>query len=166
MHIDRKFPNTRLRRLRKNNNLIDLVSETNITSSDLIQPIFIKENFNVSSTNENTPWYLESNATFNTESPAWAVDRLSILALKIYHMRKETERKDVDQKHIKNCIKKLDVLNQQNKDLCTSIDELIIDIENGQKYVSDCLLTIVHDRRCILRFCHFNFARGCRIVST
>ena len=78
---------------------------------------------------------IQSNATFNTESPAWAVDRLSILALKIYHMRKETERKDVDQKHIKNCIKKLDVLNQQNKDLCTSIDELIIDIENGQKYM-------------------------------
>ena len=78
---------------------------------------------------------IQSNATFNTESPAWAVDRLSILALKIYHMRKETERKDVDQKHIKNCVEKLDVLNQQNKDLCTSIDELIIDIENGQKYM-------------------------------
>ena len=78
---------------------------------------------------------IQSNATFNTESPAWAVDRLSILALKIYHMRKETERKDVDQKHIKNCIEKLEVLNQQNKDLCTSIDELIIDIENGQKYM-------------------------------
>jgi len=78
---------------------------------------------------------IQSNATFNTESPAWAVDRLSILALKIYHMRKETERKDVDQKHIKSCVEKLDVLNQQNKDLCTSIDELIIDIENGQKYM-------------------------------
>ena len=78
---------------------------------------------------------IQSNATFNTESPAWAVDRLSILALKIYHMRKETERKDVDQRHIKNCVEKLDVLNQQNKDLCTSIDELIIDIENGQKYM-------------------------------
>ena len=78
---------------------------------------------------------IQSNATFNTESPAWAIDRLSILALKIYHMRKETERKDVDQKHIKNCMEKLEVLNQQNKDLCTSIDELIIDIENGQKYM-------------------------------
>ena len=78
---------------------------------------------------------IQSNATFNTESPAWAVDRLSILALKIYHMTKETERKDVDQMHIKNCVEKLDVLNQQNKDLCTSIDELIIDIENGQKYM-------------------------------
>ena len=46
MFIDRKFPNTRLRRLRKNSNLIDLVSETNISSSDLIQPIFIKEKLN------------------------------------------------------------------------------------------------------------------------
>ena len=45
MFIDRKFPNTRLRRLRRNTNLIDLVSETNLTSNDLIQPIFIKENF-------------------------------------------------------------------------------------------------------------------------
>ena len=41
----RKYPNTRLRRLRKNSNLIDLISETNISSNDLIQPIFIKENF-------------------------------------------------------------------------------------------------------------------------
>ena len=46
MFIKRKYPNTRLRRLRKNSNLIDLVSETNLSSSDLIQPIFIKENFN------------------------------------------------------------------------------------------------------------------------
>ena len=46
MFIKRKYPSTRLRRLRKNSNLIDLVSETNLSSSDLIQPIFIKENFN------------------------------------------------------------------------------------------------------------------------
>ena len=46
MTVERKFPNTRLRRLRKNLNLIDLVSETNLTSKDLIQPIFIKEDFN------------------------------------------------------------------------------------------------------------------------
>ena len=46
MFIERKFPNTRLRRLRRNTNLIDLVSETNLTSNDLIQPIFIKENLN------------------------------------------------------------------------------------------------------------------------
>ena len=46
MTISRKFPNTRLRRLRRNSNLIDLVAETNLSSQDLIQPIFIKENFN------------------------------------------------------------------------------------------------------------------------
>ncbi len=45
MFIQRKFPNTRLRRLRRNNNLINLVSETNLTQDDLIQPIFVKENF-------------------------------------------------------------------------------------------------------------------------
>ena len=45
MFIQRKFPNTRLRRLRRNNNLINLVSETNLTKDDLIQPVFVKENF-------------------------------------------------------------------------------------------------------------------------
>ena len=55
MFIDRKFPNTRLRRLRRNTNLIDLVSETNLTSNDLIQPIFIKENFKGSEVIESMP---------------------------------------------------------------------------------------------------------------
>jgi len=55
MHLNRKFPNTRLRRLRKNTNLIDMVSETNITSNDLIQPIFIKENFNGSESIDSMP---------------------------------------------------------------------------------------------------------------
>ena len=55
MTVERKFPNTRLRRLRKNLNLIDLVSETNLTSKDLIQPIFIKENFNKKEQIESMP---------------------------------------------------------------------------------------------------------------
>ena len=55
MTVERKFPNTRLRRLRKNLNLIDLVSETNLTSKDLIQPIFIKENFNEKEQIESMP---------------------------------------------------------------------------------------------------------------
>ena len=55
MFIERKFPNTRLRRLRRNNNLIDLVSETSLTSNDLIQPIFIKENLNGSEEIETMP---------------------------------------------------------------------------------------------------------------
>ena len=78
---------------------------------------------------------VKKSATFNSESPAWAIDRLSILALKIYHMRQETERAHVSQNHIINCNKKLEVLNQQNNDLCIAIDELIYDIEIGNKYM-------------------------------
>ena len=78
---------------------------------------------------------VKKNATFNSESPAWAIDRLSILALKIYHMRQETKRVSVSQNHILNCNKKLEVLNQQNNDLCIAIDELIYDIEKGNKYM-------------------------------
>ena len=78
---------------------------------------------------------VKKSATFNSESPAWAIDRLSILALKIYHMRQETERANVSQNHIINCNKKLEVLNQQNNDLCIAIDELIYDIEKGNKYM-------------------------------
>ena len=73
-------------------------------------------------------------ATINTESPAWAVDRLSILALKIYHMREQVERKDAEPAHIAKCQQKLDVLLEQQKDLSTAIDQLLADIEAGRKY--------------------------------
>ena len=75
------------------------------------------------------------NAKINTESPAWAIDRLSILALKIYHMEQETLRTDVDQAHMEACQQKLDVLLEQRKDLSQSIDELLADIEAGRKYM-------------------------------
>ena len=74
-------------------------------------------------------------ATINTESPAWAVDRLSILALKIYHMREQVERKDAESAHIAKCQQKLDVLLEQQKDLSTAIDQLLADIEAGRKYM-------------------------------
>ena len=76
-----------------------------------------------------------SEATINTESPAWAIDRLSILALKIYHMRKEVERTDTDEAHHKQCEAKLAVLLEQQKDLSLAIDQLIADIEAGRKYM-------------------------------
>jgi hypothetical protein len=75
------------------------------------------------------------NATINTESPAWAVDRLSILALKIYHMTEQTERKDADENHISKCKAKLEVLLEQQKDLSTAIDQLLEDIKAGRKYM-------------------------------
>ena len=74
-------------------------------------------------------------ARLNTESPAWAVDRLSILALKIYHMQEQVERKDVSTDHIAKCQAKLDVLLEQQKDLSLAIDQLLEDIEAGRKYM-------------------------------
>ena len=74
-------------------------------------------------------------ATINTESPAWAVDRLSILALKIYHMREQAERTDATQEHKEKCQAKLNVLLEQQVDLSTAIDQLLADIEAGRKYM-------------------------------
>lgn len=74
-------------------------------------------------------------ARLNTESPAWAVDRLSILALKIYHMQEQVDRKDAEPAHIKKCQAKLDVLLEQQKDLALAIDQLLEDIEAGRKYM-------------------------------
>ena len=74
-------------------------------------------------------------ATINTESPAWAVDRLSILALKIYHMQEQTERTDASAEHIKKCKAKLAVLLEQQQDLNTAIDQLLDDIKSGHKYM-------------------------------
>ena len=74
-------------------------------------------------------------ARLNTETPAWAVDRLAMLALKIYHMARETERADVDEAHRAACRKKLDVLLTQQTDLSQAIEELIEDIEAGRKYM-------------------------------
>lgn len=88
-------------------------------------------------------WFLDKyrevkpapDARLNTETPAWAIDRLSILSLKIYHMRAETERSDVDAEHRAKCQTKLDVLLTQQVDLSQAIEELIEDIEAGRKYM-------------------------------
>ncbi len=70
-------------------------------------------------------------AKINTETPAWAVDRLSILALKVYHMSLEAHRESASEEHRNSCQAKLDVLLTQKEDLSTSIDQLLADIENG-----------------------------------
>ena len=74
-------------------------------------------------------------ARINTESPAWAIDRLSILALKIYHMREQVERQDASKEHKDKCMAKLNVLLEQQKDLGTAIDQLLEDIQEGRKYM-------------------------------
>jgi len=76
-----------------------------------------------------------TDAKINTESPAWALDRLSILCLKIYHMRQEAQRFDASPDHIASCTEKLMVLLRQHEDLSRSIDELLEDIRTGRKYM-------------------------------
>ncbi len=88
-------------------------------------------------------WFLQqykkvkplANATINTESPAWAIDRLSILALKIYHMQIEANRGDASEEHKRSATQKLDVLLSQRKDLASAIDQLMEDIAQGRKYM-------------------------------
>ncbi|MFN2438823.1 MAG: DUF4254 domain-containing protein [Chitinophagaceae bacterium] len=88
-------------------------------------------------------WFLQKyknakpllNATTNTESPAWAIDRLSILALKIYHMQMESDRKDAGEEHKISAKEKLHTLLAQRKDLSFAIDQLIEDIAQGRKYM-------------------------------
>lgn len=74
-------------------------------------------------------------ATLNTESPAWAVDRLAILCLKIYHMREQTLRADASPDHLARCRQKLDILEEQLRDLSAAIDQLLDDIAHGRKYM-------------------------------
>jgi hypothetical protein len=76
-----------------------------------------------------------ADATINTESPAWAIDRLSILALKIFHMQAEVNRTDASEDHRQACATKLAVLLEQRTDLSKAIDELLADIASGKKYM-------------------------------
>ncbi|SDJ71418.1 Protein of unknown function [Pedobacter sp. ok626] len=76
-----------------------------------------------------------ADAKINSESPAWVIDRLSILALKVYHMREETLRTDASEEHKTLCTQKLNILLNQQADLSNSLDELIQDIERGAKYM-------------------------------
>lgn len=77
----------------------------------------------------------KADARINSESPAWVIDRLSILALKVYHMSEETVRSDASEEHRVLCTQKLNVLLNQRTDLSNSLDELIMDIQNGSKYM-------------------------------
>ena len=78
---------------------------------------------------------VDKNASINTESPAWAFDRLSILALKIYHMQEEASREDASEEHLSACKQKLSILLEQKEDLSTAIEQLLNDISEGKKYM-------------------------------
>ena len=77
----------------------------------------------------------DADATINTESPAWAIDRLSILALKLWHMAEQADRKDADDEHRAKAAAKLAVLLEQRRDLSSAIDQLLDDIAAGRKYM-------------------------------
>jgi len=122
--------------------LEDIIRDENIDPTDALQ---LKRTID-SSNQKRTDlveyidsWFLDkyknitpkSNAKINTETPAWAVDRLSILALKVYHMSLEANRESASEEHRQNCQAKLNVLLTQKEDLSTSITQLLTDIENG-----------------------------------
>lgn len=105
------------------------IDKSNQDRTDLVEMI---DSYFLEKYKEVTP---DKDATINTESPAWAIDRLSILALKIYHMEQEVKRSDVPQEHIEKCQTKLNILLEQRIDLSTAIDQLLSDIENGRKFM-------------------------------
>ena len=106
--------------------LIDASNQDRTDTVEYIDSYFLEKYKNV---------IAKPNATINTESPAWGIDRLSILALKIYHMNEEATRKDASETHKKACKVKLDILLEQRVDLSSAIDTLLKDIENGDKYM-------------------------------
>lgn len=105
---------------------IDKSNQDRTDLVELIDSYFLDEYKNV------TP---QEGVQINTESPAWAIDRLSILALKIYHMEQEVARTDTSKEHHDQCETKLNILLEQKKDLSTAIDQLIDDIAAGRKYM-------------------------------
>ena len=78
---------------------------------------------------------VKDDAKINSESPAWAFDRMSILALKIYHMQEEATREEASQDHRDKCQAKLNILLEQRTDLSMAIEDLLTDIENGDKFM-------------------------------
>jgi len=105
------------------------IDASNQDRTDMVEYIdsYFLEEYKAVSTKEN--------ATINTESPAWGIDRLSILALKVYHMNEEATRTDASDAHRASCQNKLDILLEQRVDLSTAIDTLLNDIKNGDKYM-------------------------------
>jgi hypothetical protein len=105
------------------------IDHSNQNRTDTVEHI---DDYYINLYNHVTP---SSNVTINTESPAWVVDRLSILCLKIYHMREQVLRKDADEEHITKCQDKLNILLEQQDDLSESFDTLLDDFSNGNKKI-------------------------------
>ena len=104
---------------------IDASNQERTDMVEYIDSYFLQKYSNVS---------VKPGAKINSESPAWAIDRLSILALKIYHMNEEVTREEASEEHRQKCQEKLNILLEQRKDLSTAIEELLLDFENGDKF--------------------------------
>ncbi|MCB1308005.1 MAG: DUF4254 domain-containing protein [Leptospiraceae bacterium] len=126
--------------------LEDLIRNPDITGADvkhLKHRIDSSNQNRVDTVEKIDDWFLEHfkdaprkpQARLNSETPAWLVDRMSVLALKIYHMHEQTERTDVSAEHIQKCRAKLDVLLEQKKDLSMCLDQLMEDIQQGDRYM-------------------------------
>lgn len=123
--------------------LEDIIRDENIDPTEALQ---IKRRIDASNQKRTDlveyidQWFFEKfkettpdiDAKINTETPAWAFDRLSILALKIYHMSLEASRSEASEEHRLKCSNKLKILREQQKDLTTSIDHLLEEIQNGK----------------------------------
>jgi len=105
---------------------IDASNQDRTDMVEYIDSYFLEDNKGVAT---------NAHATINTESPAWGVDRLSILALKVYHMHEEATRSNASQEHRDGCQTKLNILLEQRVDLSTAIDQLLQDIKTGDKYM-------------------------------
>ena len=105
---------------------IDASNQERTDMVEYIDSYFLKKYAHVS---------VKASAKINSESPAWTLDRLSILALKIYHMTEEANRTEASQDHRDKCQAKVNVLLEQRTDLSTAIDDLLTDIENGEKFM-------------------------------
>jgi hypothetical protein len=105
---------------------IDVSNQDRTDMVEFIDSYFLEKYKAVTSKND---------ATINTESPAWGIDRLSILALKVYHMNEEATRTDASESHRNACQTKLNILLDQRVDLSTAIDTLLTDISKGDKYM-------------------------------
>lgn len=105
---------------------IDASNQNRTDMVEYIDSYFLEKFKNIS---------LKEGAKINSETPAWAIDRLSILALKIYHMREEATRETASEEHREKCQEKLNVLLEQRVDLSTAIDDLLNDFATGEKYV-------------------------------
>jgi hypothetical protein len=126
--------------------LEDIIRDPNINPKEALKIKRRIDNSNQDRTNkveQIDDWFLlrykeikvKENAELNTESPAWAIDRLSILALKIYHMKEETDRSEATESHKKKCHDKLQILVEQHKDLSLSIENLIYKISQGEVFM-------------------------------